>query len=142
MSNIIYYGVVLGDPKPQARHRHFSKGKFSSTYDPTAEKKGSFVSIIQDDAPGVPWDCPLSLELSFYFHRPKNHFGTGKNADVLKATAPEWHTNTPDIDNLQKFVQDSMNKIFYKDDSSICQITARKLYSDRPRTEITIKILL
>jgi len=142
--SILYHGVVLGDPKPQARHRHFKmKGTdHISTYDPSKAKKGTFASIMQDEAPETPWDCPLSMELNFYMERPKNHYGTGRNANKLKASAPEWHTGRPDIDNLIKFIQDSLNKIFYRDDSVICHIVARKLYSEKPRTEITIKSLL
>lgn len=134
--------VVLGEPKAQARHRHFSKGKFTQTYDPSSEKKGSFLSVIHEQAPEQPYDGPLILELDFFMSRPKSHYGTGSKSDQLKPTAPEWHTGKPDIDNLVKFVQDALNRVFYRDDSLICQIIARKLYSQRPRTEITINSLL
>lgn len=139
---IHYHGVILGEPKAQARHRHFSRGKFTQTYDPSSEKKGSFASVIQENAPNEPWNFPLLLELNFYMSRPKSHYKVGKNAGELKPNAPEWHSNKPDIDNLIKFVQDALNKVFYHDDSCICQIYARKMYSARPRTEITIKSLL
>lgn len=60
---------------------------------------------------------------------------------MLKDSAPEHHSGRPDLDNLTKFVQDALNKIYYKDDALICQLTAYKLYSERPRTEITLKTL-
>lgn len=138
---MIIHLEVLGEPKAQARHRHFQRGKFSGNYDPSKDKKESFASILQKDAPEKPLDVPLSLELVFYMARPKNHYRTGKNSDMLKDTAPEYHSGRPDIDNLVKFVQDSLNAIYYKDDALIACLSARKVYSERPRTEITITTL-
>jgi Holliday junction resolvase RusA-like endonuclease len=133
--------IVLGEPKAQARHRHFTRGKFSGTYDPSKDKKESFASILQSQAPKEAISEPIALEIDFYMSRPRNHYKTGKNSDMLKDTAPEHHSGRPDIDNLCKFVQDSLNKIYYRDDALICQLTAYKLYSERPRTEISIKTL-
>jgi Holliday junction resolvase RusA-like endonuclease len=136
--------IVLGEPKAQARHRHFQmKGvKHVQTYDPSKSKKGTFASILQDNAPKTPLEGPLSLDLIFYMPRPKNHYGTGKKTGELKPSAPDWHTGRPDIDNLTKFVQDALNKIYWRDDSIICNLTARKMYSENPRTEIVITKLL
>ena len=136
--------TVLGEPKAQARHRHFQmKGvKHVQTYDPSKSKIGTFASVVQEYAPTEPLEGAIYLEVNFYMGRPKNHYGSGKNANGLKASSPEWHTGRPDIDNLIKFIQDALNKIYWRDDSIICQIIARKLYSEKPRTEITIKSLL
>ena len=41
-----------------------------------------------------PFTGPLKLEVTFFFPRPKGHFGTGKNAGILKATAPLFHFNS------------------------------------------------
>jgi len=132
---------VLGEPTAQKRHRHVSKGGFTRTYDPSAADKGDFLSIVQKNAPEKPYDCPLHLDLKFYFTRPKGHFKTGKNSHILKDTAPKWHTGRNDVDNLFKFVADSLNKIYWKDDGTICSSTITKEYSDNPRTEITIRPL-
>jgi len=136
--------TVLGEPTAQARHRHFQlKGvKHVQTYDPSKGKKGTFASILQENAPEIPLEDPILLTLIFYMPRPKGHYGTGRNEGVLKASSPEWHTGRPDIDNLVKFVQDALNKIYWKDDSQICQLRAVKLYSGKPRTEISIESLL
>ena len=133
--------IVLGEPSAQARHRHFSRGKFTGTYDPSKDKKESFVSILQSQAPKEPISTAILLELTFAMHRPKSHYGSGKRAECLKDSAPEYHTGRPDIDNLQKFVQDSLNKVFYRDDSLICKIISEKVYSDVPRTEIILTTL-
>ena len=49
-------------------------------------------------------------------------------------------TKKPDIDNLIKFVMDSLSghNGFFLDDNQVYTIYAEKLYSDNPRTEILI----
>ena len=133
--------TVLGEPKAQPRHRHFQRGSFVTTYDPAAKDKVSFAGILQQEAPKEPISAPIALELVFYMARPRNHYGSGKKAECLKDSAPEHHSGRPDLDNLTKFVQDALNKIYYRDDALICELTARKVYSERPRTEITITVL-
>ncbi len=96
--------TVLGVPKAQARHRHFTKGKFSGTYDPSKDKKESFASILQSQAPKEPITDPITLDLTFYMDRPRSHYGSGKKSDLLKDSAPEYHSGRPDLDNLTKFV--------------------------------------
>jgi len=132
---------VLGEPSAQARHRHFSHGKFHGTYDPSKKEKETFASIIQKNAPLQPFSDTISLELMFYMSRPKYHYGSGRRSYFLKNSAPEYHAKRPDLDNLCKFVIDAMNKIFWKDDSQISKLVAEKKYSEVPRTEIIIKTL-
>ncbi len=50
--------------------------------------------------------------------------------------------NGLDIDNLVKFVLDSLNGIAYCDDSQICAIRSMKLYAnagEEARTEVEIR---
>jgi Holliday junction resolvase RusA-like endonuclease len=133
--------TVLGEPKAQMRHRHATRGKFTHTYDPSEAKKHTFAGILQMDAPDKPIDTPIKLELTFFMPRPKAHYGTGAKSECLKDSAPEWQSSKPDIDNLVKFVQDSLNGIYYKDDALIYQLIAIKVYSERPRTEIILTTL-
>jgi len=133
--------TVLGVPKAQARHKHFRRGKFSGTYDPSEDKKKTLADILQSQAPEMPINAPIFLELTFHMPRPKAHYGTGSKSEILKDSAPEWHTSKPDGDNLEKFVTDSLNGIYYKDDSLICFVIRKKVYSERPRTEIVLTTL-
>jgi len=75
---------------------------------------------------GAPWECPCRAFLSFSFSRPKVHFGKGRNAGVLKPSAPLLHAQMPDIDKLTRSVLDAMTKIVYKDDSQIIRVDACK----------------
>lgn len=132
---------ILGEPKAQKRHRHVRMGNFVRQYDPSASDKGDFLSIVQYNAPKEPFAVPLAIAIRFYFTRPKSHFKTGKNSHVMKDTAPLWHTSKPDVDNMAKFLMDSLNKIYWKDDSYIADCLIIKQYDDKPRTEIDITLL-
>ena len=131
--------TIPGNPNALKRHRHFRRGNFTQTYDPSKGDKADFLSIAMNNRPKKPFNCPLYVLFEFQFQRPQSHYRTGKYADQLKPNAPTWHTKTPDTDNLIKFVCDSLNGIFWKDDSCICQIRAVKFYSNTPSTVIQIR---
>jgi hypothetical protein len=48
------------------------------------------------------------------------------------------HNKKPDLDNLCKFILDTMNGLVFKDDSQICAMGAKKIYSSKPGTLIKI----
>jgi len=135
--------TVLGSPKALKRHRTVRVGKHKQTtvnYDPSAGDKKDFLAIVQHKAPKKLITGPVSLMVCCYFPRPKGHYGTGRNANVLKERykIDERYTKTPDGDNLLKFIADSLNGIFWSDDRQIWKVEVRKRYGERPRTEIEI----
>jgi hypothetical protein len=80
--------TVFGEPTPLSRHM-VSRGHM---YNPSAGLQKEFLNACLPSLPTVPLTGPLEATLFFYFGRPKNHFGTGKNAHVLKPlTAGKWH---------------------------------------------------
>lgn len=49
------------------------------------------------------------------------------------------HIFKPDLDNLIKYICDiCSNNVIYQDDCIIASITAKKVYSELPRTEFTL----
>lgn len=83
---------------------------------------------------------PLALEVVFYFPRPKSHYGSGKNAGVLKATAPDWHISPPDTDKLLRAIGDSLKGIVCRDDSLFALVRAEKVYGE-PRALVLVREL-
>lgn len=71
------------------------------------------------------------VDLSFSQPRPKNHYGTGKNADTLKPDAPAYPHKAPDVDKLVRAVLDSMTGSVFVDDGQVVRIRASKAYVDR-----------
>jgi Holliday junction resolvase RusA-like endonuclease len=119
---------IQGTPKPQARPRFARRGKFVSTYSVKNEWKEVVkkkVKYLND-----PGFCTaIEVNLYFWFHRPKSHYGTGKNADKLKENAPKWHTKKPDKDNLEKAVTDALvDAGLLSDDSIIVRGMTSKSY--------------
>ena len=81
---------------------------------------------------------PLEVHAVFYFNRAKGHFGTGKNAEILKASAPLFHEKKPDVDKLQRAIGDSLTGHVMRDDSQIVHWNVWKLYG-APRAEILVR---
>ena len=135
--------TVLGNPRAQKRHRtrQLKDKNFSIRYDPCAKEKNDFFRAVQHHAPEVLFKGPIRVELVFFLPRPKDHYGTGKNANKLKKTAPEWHIKKPDIDNLVKWILDALSSVFWSDDSIICDLYVAKRYDEKPRTVIVIETL-
>ena len=132
------YFEVIGKPTPQQRHRH--RGKF--TYDPSSKDKERFLFKCIKHRPLQVITTPLRIQMEFVFDRPKSHYKSGKYSNILREDAPVTHTFRPDTDNLIKFVLDSLNKIFYKDDSQACEVMAIKRYieqDEEPKTEVMIQ---
>lgn len=77
---------------------------------------------------------PLGAELTFTLPRPKGHYGTGRNADLVKPTAPPHPVGhgTGDIDKLTRLILDALQDTHVlPDDCAIVELNARKVW---PRT--------
>jgi len=86
-----------------------------------------------------PLDGPLLLEITFWVQRPKSHFGSGRNADVVKPGAPFAPTVKPDLLKLARAVEDALTGIAYRDDSQItCEILQKAYTSGQPRTVVRL----
>lgn len=129
--------TVLGDPQAQKRSRSklIPGQKFAMHYDPSEGDKDNFRQVIQQNAPSVPWEGPLRLDVYFFFARPKAHYNS---KGAVKENAALWKISKPDRDNLDKFVMDAMTKVFFNDDSQVCAGEIIKMYDQKPRTEIIL----
>jgi len=88
---------------------------------------------------------PLSLDCTFYVKRPKSHYGTGRNAGVLKDWAPKYPTGKPDRSNLEKMVEDCLvlARVMPDDDQNV-RGRGEKLYvayGEQPRSVIRIRVV-
>jgi Holliday junction resolvase RusA-like endonuclease len=86
-------------------------------------------------------DCAVAVTLRFYTARPQGHYGTGRNAGVLKDRAPARPAKRPDVDKWVRHTLDALTGVVYVDDGQIVQLLAEKRYADgdeSPRTEIEV----
>jgi Holliday junction resolvase RusA-like endonuclease len=117
--------VIKGDPVPLARARM----SYKTVYDSQKNTKlvlGITLANQHDDKPLIAG--PLHLEFVFFMFTSK----------IKKAKLGQPHWAKPDLSNLIKLYEDVATSVLYNDDSQIASISARKVYSDDPRTELRI----
>lgn len=133
--------TVYGEARPQGSKRAFVRnGRAIVVNDCPATK--SWRQEIATEAERLyadePYTGPVYLELHFVRPRPKGHYGSGKNASVLKAAAPQHPTTKPDTVKLARAVEDALTGIVWRDDSQVVDHRLRKLFGDTHRTEIGV----
>ena len=85
-----------------------------------------------------PFEGPLLLVATFYFERPKGHYG----AHGVKRSAPRYPTVRPDTTKLLRPLEDALSGILWKDDALIVDQNAKKRYGDPPRVEVKMAVIV
>lgn len=120
-------------------------GKIKVIMAPASKKQKPWMakvaSIASESYLGKLLYGPIDLRVIFYFHRPKSHFGTGKNSGKLKSNAPIYVTKKPDLTKLVRAVEDALTGIIWKDDSQVVMQSTGKFFCDKPGAKIIIKEL-
>jgi Holliday junction resolvase RusA-like endonuclease len=86
--------------------------------------------------------CAIRLTVRFERPRASSHFGSGKNAAVLKGSAPRHPVTRPDTIKLTRAVEDALTGVVWKDDSQVCEHFLFKTWGPISRTVVTIETLL
>ena len=127
--------LIQGEPIALKRPRFTMHGH---AYDSQKFEKKAVQMLIKQQIDSFYAIEPLVITIEFYLKRPKSHYGTGKNSDSIKRSAPEYHVCKPDIDNLAKFYLDCMTGIVFHDDSQIVELNLKKQYAENPHVWINI----
>jgi Holliday junction resolvase RusA-like endonuclease len=85
-----------------------------------------------------PTGKPVLLMLTVYRTRPKGHFGTGRNASQVKASAPAYPATKPDTTKLVRGIEDALNEIVWTDDAIVVEQRTSKRWGAVPRVEIAV----
>ena len=90
------------------------------------------IALAAGDAMGErpPFAGAISLSLRLAMPGPRGDYGTGRNAERLKPSAPPHHVKRPDLDKLTRAVKDALTGTVYGDDSQVVRLEASKLYAD------------
>lgn len=134
---------VAGIPKPAGSKRGFFIKKINRVVIVDACKKsGDWKTDVKFTAAnhysGDPLTCPLHVRFVFFTHRPQSHFRTGKNAALLRDSAPVFPASKPDVLKLSRAVEDALTGIVWKDDAQIVTELISKRYGN-PGVQIEIK---
>lgn len=92
----------------------------------------------------IPADIPVALQVCFYFKRADYHYGTGRNAQKLRPSAPDFMLQKPDVSKTIRCLEDALTGKLYEDDKQIVDYLPPfgKRYSadDREYTELRVFI--
>lgn len=90
---------------------------------------GATQEALPDD--WTPLAGPVRVQIEFFLARPRYHYGTGKNANRLKPTAPSYADKKPDTDKLERTVLDALKAAgVYLDDCQVADLHGVKRYAN------------
>ena len=134
---------VAGVAKPAGSKRGFFIPKLKRVVIVDANPNSKdWKSDVKSDAianyDGELLTCPIAVRFTFYVTRPKGHYRTGKNAHLLRDSAPKFPASKPDVLKLARGVEDALTGIIWKDDAQIVTEHIAKRYADNPGVLIEI----
>ena len=125
----------LGEPAPQGSKQVSRWGGLREVSKKIEPWRASVQYACRAQYKGDPIKGPVSLDVTFYLPRAKNHWSSAKGKQgQLLPSAPVHHTKTPDADKLLRGILDPMtvrcggNVLI--DDSQIVEVLCRKLYAE------------
>lgn len=162
--------IVYGTPAPQGSKRHVGHGvmvESSRRVKPWREdvKAAAETAIVEweqhrpwivshrpaalPSGVGRRWEPitgPVEVAVMFRFARPAGHYGTGRNADTVHSSAPEWptgRTTQGDIEKLVRAVHDALTAAgVWRDDAQVVRLSAAKVWcqeGERPGAVIGVE---
>lgn len=144
MKRPILTATVPGKPRPQgsmtlARNPRTGQ-EFAKYGQETVLHRNLVIDVLRQHWAGRPaLSGPIAVRCTFRFARPKSHYGTGRNAGVLKESAPHYMTSAPDGDKLLRLVNDALTIAgVLDDDAQVALQRAEKVYADSPGSLIEV----
>lgn len=138
--------TVYGKPATAGSKRGFINKKTGKIIMAPADKNsGSWRKEVVTEAKlaysGPPLTGPIAYTMTFYFARPNYHYGSGKNAGLVKMKYMHdyFHTKKPDAIKLARAVEDALNGVVWRDDAQVAWAEIKKLYTTG-KEQVTIRI--
>ena len=141
---------VFGLPAPQGSKRSLGNGIMVEASKKVRPWRTDVQHASRLAYHGKPVDEPVSIEVDFWFPRPKSHYRTGKYSNLLKPDAPIYAT-TISVGDLDKLLRSTFDALSYstggcilRDDSLVGAVKAIKRYGDddvRPGAAIRVALL-
>lgn len=97
--------------------------------------------LLRNPGAALPDGAAWGVHLEFVRRRPAGHYGTGRNAQSVRASAPSRPTSKPDVDNLAKAVLDALGAwddlppLFWFDDAQVVELRVAKKWADESDRE-------
>ncbi|MFJ8345106.1 RusA family crossover junction endodeoxyribonuclease [Streptomyces sp. NPDC094153] len=115
--------TVYGLPAPQGSKRHVGNGvmiESSKKVKPWRQDvKQAALDTVQQMPGWTPLDGPLVASMVFTFARPKGHYRTGRNAHLLRDSAPARPHGMPDLSKILRSTEDALKGVVWADDARV-----------------------
>lgn len=154
MTDLIQLDVV-GVPTAQGSKRAFINPRTGRAQmsEQTGDKlknwrtdvKAAALEWIYERGHWSPMAGAVSVNIDFRFERPKSHYGTGRNATLLKDSAPDYpiSKNVGDIEKLVRSTHDALTTAgIWQDDCLVVHTDIWKVYAAagaRPGARIIVR---
>lgn len=130
-------GFVIKSKDPAARGRVVMK-ESSDKVKPWRQDVGAAARKAIEGLDWVLLDGPLVVRMVFSFVRPAGHYGSGRNAGVLKASSPPRPAVYPDLSKLVRSTEDALTGTIWRDDSRVVEYArAAKVYVGEDREALS-----
>lgn len=131
--------TVDGTPAPQGSKVRNRAGAIYESNKAVAPWREAVRAETQRAA-GRPLTGAVYARIVFRLARPKGHYGTGRNAAAVKASAPDYPHGKPDLDKLARAVLDGLTAGgAWTDDAQVVSMEAYKVYADRTGADIELE---
>ncbi|MGW0495080.1 RusA family crossover junction endodeoxyribonuclease [Streptomyces sp. NPDC003007] len=115
--------TVYGLPAPQGSKRHVGNGVMIESSKKVKPWRQDVKQAALDAVTGLtdwtPLDGPLVASMVFTFARPKGHYRTGRNAHLLRDSAPARPAVTPDLSKILRATEDALTGVVWADDARV-----------------------
>lgn len=135
--------TVYGTAAPQGSKRAFvGKSGRAHVIESSHERVKSWRQAVIDEVRAAEWVAaalplagPLEVEMTFDIKRPKGHYRTGRNAHLLRDSAPAHPSGTPDLSKLARSTEDALTEVgLWADDALVVRYALlQKRWADAPR---------
>jgi len=87
-----------------------------------------------------PSKLAICVAMKFIFVRPKCHYRTGAHANELKPSAPALPSEgqIPDLDHLERAVNDALTGVAFYNDRQVARHMTGKHYGPMPGVQLTV----
>ena len=138
--------TVIGKPQPAGSKRGFpikrSNGTIGVAISDSNPKAKEWKSIVidacQEAYKGPLLRGHLAVYMTFYLPRPKGHFGSGRNAHLLRQASPKFPTVKPDVLKLARGTEDALTGVLWGDDAQTVDLCLSKRYGEPARVVIKV----
>lgn len=145
VSELIVSFRIYGIPRPGGSKRGFlnrqtGRVQLVDANRNVGEWRAAVVSAALTAGIEAPLTGPLAIQVTFLMPRPSGHFGTGRNSELVKRSAPLGPISRPDTTKLMRSTEDALTGIIWRDDAQIVEQLVRKVWvSERPGAIIEIR---